>query len=93
MLPSHAFLTEERDRAAYRSLLHRAIEPGGAAIIATFDEAGPRSCSGLPVVRYSPKELITEIGQGFTPIGSGGFEHVTPTGLTQQFTWVALRAA
>lgn len=86
------FLTEERDRAAYRSLLRRAIEPGGAAIIATFDQAGPTSCSGLPVVRYSPKNLIAEIGPGFTPIGSGGFEHVTPSGLTQQFSWVALRA-
>ena len=86
------FLTEERDRATYRSLLHRAIEPGGAAIIATFDEAGPTSCSGLPVARYSPKRLIAEIGPGFTPIGSGGFEHVTPTGLTQKFTWVAFRA-
>lgn len=86
------FLTEERDRAAYRLLLHRALEPGGAAIISTFGEAGPTSCSGLPVARYSPIRLIAEIGPGFTPVGSGGFDHVTPTGLTQKFTWVALRA-
>jgi ubiquinone/menaquinone biosynthesis C-methylase UbiE len=76
------FLTEQRDRDTYCSLLRRAIEPGGAAIIATFGEDGPTSCSGLPVARYSPKR----------PIGSGGFDHVTPTGLTQTFTWVALRA-
>ncbi len=86
------FLTEQRARAAYRALLHRAIAPGGAAIIATFDEDGPTSCSGLPVARYSPTQLIAEMGPGFTPIGCGGFEHVTPTGLTQKFTWVALRA-
>jgi SAM-dependent methyltransferase len=87
------FLTDERDRATYRSLLHRALEPGGAAIIATFGEAGPTSCSGLPVARYSPERLIAEIGPGFEPIGSGGFDHVTPSGQTQKFTWVALRAA
>ncbi|HYO03009.1 MAG TPA: methyltransferase domain-containing protein [Mycobacterium sp.] len=86
------FLTEQRDRATYRLLLHRAIGPGGAAIIATFGEDGPTSCSGLPVARYSPKQLIAELGPGFTPIGSGGVDHVTPTGLTQKFTWVALRA-
>lgn len=86
------FLTEERDRDSYRSLLRRALEPGGSAIIATFGEAGPTSCSGLPVARYGPEHLIAEIGPGFTPIGSGGFDHVTPTGQTQKFTWVALRA-
>ena len=86
------FLTEEGDRATYRSLLRRAVEPGGAAIIATFGEDGPTSCSGLPVARYSPKQLIAEIGPGFTEISSGGFDHVTPAGSTQKFTWVALRA-
>lgn len=86
------FLTDERDRATYRSLLHRAIEPGGAAVIATFDEAGPTACSGLTVARYNPKRLIAEIGPGFTPVCSGGFDHVTPTGQTQKFTWIALRA-
>ena len=86
------FLTEGKDRATYRSLLHRALEPGGAAIIATFGAAGPTSCSGLPVARYSPEHLIAEIGPGFTPIGSGGFDHVTPSGVTQEFAWAALRA-
>lgn len=86
------FLVDEQDRATYRSLLHRAVEPGGAAIIATFGEDGPTSCSGLPVARYSKDHLATEIGPGFTEIGSGGFDHVTPAGMTQKFTWVALRA-
>lgn len=86
------FLTRQGDRATYRSVLHRAVEPGGAAIIATFGDDGPTSCSGLPVARYSPQHLIAEIGPGFTEIGSGGFDHVTPTGATQKFTWVALRA-
>ncbi|GAA2785896.1 class I SAM-dependent methyltransferase [Mycolicibacterium pallens] len=86
------FLTEQRDRATYRSLLHRAIEPGGAAIIATFGQDGPTSCSGLPVARYSVEALAAEIGPGFTLIGSGGYDHHTPAGVTQKFAWVVLRA-
>lgn len=86
------FLTEPRDRATYRSLLRRAVEPGGAVIIATFGQAGPSSCSGLPVARYSPEALATEVGPGFTLIGSGGYDHHTPAGVTQNFSWVVLRA-
>lgn len=86
------FLTEKQDRDTYRSLLRRAVEPGGAAIIATFSQTGPTSCSGLPVVRYSPDSLVTEIGPGFTPVDSGSYEHLTPAGMKQSFTWVVLRA-
>ena len=86
------FLIDHRDRDIYRSLLHQALEPGGAAILATFAEDGPTSCSGLPVARYSPNQLIAEIGPDFSEIGSGRFEHVTPPETTQPFTWVALRA-
>lgn len=86
------FLTDERDRATYRSLLHRAVEPGGGVILATFAENGPSSCSGLPVARYRPERLVDEIGPGFSEIGSGCFEHMTPTGKGQAFSWVILRA-
>lgn len=86
------FLTDQRDRATYRSLLRRAIEPGGAAIIATFGQDGPTSCSGLPVARYSAEALAAEVGPGFTMIRSGGYDHHTPAGVTQKFSWVVLRA-
>lgn len=87
------FLTEPAERATYRNLLHSAVVDGGAVVIATFAENGPTSCSGLPVERYSPEHLIDEIGAGLSTIDSGGIEHITPTGSTQEFTWVALRAA
>jgi SAM-dependent methyltransferase len=86
------FLTEPADRAIYRSLLHNAVADGGTVVIATFAENGPTSCSGLPVERYSPEQLVDEIGEGFSVVDSGGFDHVTPTGSAQEFTWVALRA-
>jgi len=86
------FLTDPADRRTYRGLLRQAVEPGGAVIISTFAEDGPRSCSGLPVERYAQDSLFAEIGEGFSPIGSGRVDHITPAGATQTFTWIAARA-
>lgn len=38
------------------------------------------------------RSLAAEIGPGFTLIGSGGYDHHTPAGVTQKFAWVVLRA-
>lgn len=85
------FLTDPADRRRYRELLDRALEPGGALIVATFAEDGPTTCSGLTVERYSADRLLTEIGPAFTEIDSGRTDHVTPSGGVQPFTWVAAR--
>lgn len=85
------FLTDPGDRELYRHLLRRAVEPGGAIVIATFAEDGPTTCSGLPVERYGPDRLLTEIGPGFTGLGHGRIDHVTPSDTIQPFTWVAAR--
>ena len=54
------FLTDAGDRAAYRDVLDRSLEPGGHAVIATFDLDGPDMCAGLPVVRYDSETLARE---------------------------------
>lgn len=48
------FLTMEEDRERYRETMNRFVSPQGHAIIATFAYEAPPTCSGLPVVRYSP---------------------------------------
>jgi 2-polyprenyl-3-methyl-5-hydroxy-6-metoxy-1,4-benzoquinol methylase len=85
------FLTDPDDRAVYRDLLRSGVEPNGSVVIATFAEDGPTSCSGLPVERYRPDRLLTEIGPAFTEIGHGRVDHVSLTGVIQPFTWVAAR--
>ena len=85
------FLTNSADRAIYRELLHRAVEPGGTVMIATFAEDGPTTCSGLPVSRYDPAGLLNEIGSDWKELDCGRTEHLTPTGATQPFTWVMAR--
>jgi SAM-dependent methyltransferase len=77
------FLTAAADRAAYRSRLVETLKPGGAAIIATFALDGPETCSGLPVVRYSPDSLFRELGPQFELMEFVPHVHTTPWGSLQ----------
>lgn len=89
------FLTEPRDRAAYARAMPAALAPGGTAIIMTFAQDGPETCSGLPVVRYSPGQLADEIDrllpEKMEAKDSGRHEHTTPGGSRQQFQFVVFR--
>lgn len=85
------FLTEAPDRARYVDAARRALEPDGLVILATFAEDGPEYCSGLPVARYDADQLAAVLGSGFQPLAAEREKHVTPTGATQAFTWLAAR--
>lgn len=85
------FLVDEDQRTRYLEILHEALSPDGHVVIATFASDGPPTCSGLPVRRYSPGELATELGGEFETITSRREDHVTPAGAVQPFTWVLAR--
>jgi hypothetical protein len=85
------FLVSPADRNAYLEKLKSALEPGGAAVIGTFDSNGPESCSGLPVTRHSAEELAFWLGDGFEIVETRSEEHFTPAGIMQPFTWISAR--
>jgi SAM-dependent methyltransferase len=85
------FLVEPEQQERYVSLLRASVSPGGVVIMATFAPDGPDHCSGLPVARYRPQELVDVLGEGFTCLGSWREDHPTPGGATQPFIWVAAR--
>lgn len=85
------FLVAEEDRACYLRTLAAALPPGGAVILATFAPDAPERCSGLPVARYSAKELGAQLGDSFEPVEIRREEHTTPRGVSQPFTWLAGR--
>lgn len=89
------FLTDREDRAGYLRTLDRALTPGGAAIIATFADDGPETCSGLPVMRYAPEELADELERLapglLVPVEARRHTHVTPKGNRQQFQYSMFR--
>ncbi|MEZ5078133.1 MAG: class I SAM-dependent methyltransferase [Solirubrobacterales bacterium] len=84
------FMVERSDRDAYRATLERSLKPGGRVILATFGPNGPTECSGLPVERYDAEGLARLLGGDYELTDSRVVEHRTPSGKTQQFTYVLL---
>jgi SAM-dependent methyltransferase len=88
------FLTTPAQQRRYLATAQAALRPGAKAIIATFAEDGPEQCSGLPVARYSPAQLIDTVnahgGATFELLEHRRDEHRTPWGSIQPFTWCAL---
>jgi SAM-dependent methyltransferase len=85
------FLTSPEDRALYTRHLLRTLKPGGSAIIATFAPDGPERCSGLPVQRYAPEQLASELGPQLELVEARRHVHTTPWGSTQSFQYSRLR--
>ncbi|HXG88167.1 MAG TPA: class I SAM-dependent methyltransferase [Vicinamibacterales bacterium] len=81
------FLTTRNDRARYLVQLRQTIKPDGAVIIATFAPDGPKTCSGLPVMRYSPEALAAELGGEFRLVEAVPHLHKTPWGAIQSFQY------
>ncbi len=84
------FLTSTTDRDRYVEIVRRSLRPGGVAIIATFAENGPATCSGLPVTRYSAQELVHTFGPWFRLRSAEPEEHITPSGGMQAFVYTVL---
>ena len=84
------FLTDSEDRNRYCAHVRGTLKPHGSAIIATFALDGPPSCSGLPVVRYSPETLVAEFGADFSLVEARSYRHVTPRGEEQSFQYSRL---
>ena len=81
------FLTDPEDRRRYIDHLRLTLKSGGAVIIATFALEGPDTCSGLPVMRYSPNLLSQTLGADFELMESVGHVHQTPWGTPQTFQY------
>jgi SAM-dependent methyltransferase len=85
------FLTVGQDRQRYLRALGAATAPGAATVFGCFAQDGPQYCSGLPVARYSERELAGQLGAEWTLIAGDREEHITPAGRAQPFTWAAFR--
>jgi len=82
------FLTEDRDRSTYHSLLQKIVGPGGFVIMATFAINGSEKCSGLPVQRYNAESLSEFLGDGFDFIESVDHTYQMPSGDLRPFVYV-----
>lgn len=87
------FLVERAERDRYVETLGLALAPGGAVVVGAFAPDAPERCSGLPVRRYSPDELVSALGGRLDVVERRREVHTTPTGAGQPFTWIAARLA
>ena len=85
------FLTDPSDRTAYVARVRAALRGGGHVVMATFGPNGPETCSGLPTCRYDAPDLAAEFEDGFELVESHVEEHISPTGVDQQFVYIVLR--
>jgi SAM-dependent methyltransferase len=85
------FLTEPGQRAAYVAQVKKSVKHGGHVIVATFGPNGPLKCSGLDVVRYSHDALHAQFGSAFELIRHAEENHLTPSGVVQQFVYCYFR--
>ncbi len=85
------FLIAPEERAGYVAAVERSLVAGGHLIIATFAPYGPGKCSGLPVCRYGPEEMMAVFGRGFELVETFSETHLTPWESGQRFTYFHLR--
>lgn len=85
------FLTDAEDRRKYVELVLRSLKIGGHIIVASFGLNGPKKCSGLDVVQYSPDSMHNEFGENFQLVKSVSETHKTPFETTQEFIYCYCR--
>ena len=79
------FLTYEAEAQRYVETAQRHLKKGGHLIIGTFSEEGPDTCSGLAVKQYSKASLTERFKPYFEKIQCEYVDHITPSGMTQNF--------
>lgn len=87
------FLVDDKDRASYRGQLAHALKPLGQLVLATFSNNAPRSCSGLPVLRYDAESIQREFAPEFRLVKSAVIPHQTPAGVIQEFLYCRMERA
>jgi ribosomal protein L11 methylase PrmA len=81
------FLTDEKDRQTYHSLLQQVVAPGGFVILSAFAMNGATMCSGLPVQRHSVESLSDFFGDGFSLIESMDYVYQNPSGEPRPYVY------
>lgn len=79
------FLTSTEDIDQYIRTINKGIKTGGKLIMGTFNESGPKKCSGIEIKQYSENSLSSIISNGFKKEECFLIDHTTPSGNIQNF--------
>jgi len=85
------FLTSRPEIEKYVSTARQAVKPGGALVLGTFSDEGPKKCSGLDISQYCEITLTKALQDGFEKIRCFTEDHTTPFNTTQNFLFCLFR--
>ena len=85
------FFTHEQEVEKYVLIVNESLESDGFAVVGTFSEDGPTSCSGLEVKQYSEKTLTDSFHPFFDKIVCKKVNHPTPFATIQNFVFCIFR--
>ena len=85
------FLTDPQARSRYVDAARKSLRPGAHIVVATFGPHGPKKCSGLEVMRFTPDAIHREFGDDFAKIADSTEIHSTPWGAEQEFVYCYCR--
>ncbi|MFQ5448288.1 MAG: class I SAM-dependent methyltransferase, partial [Saprospiraceae bacterium] len=75
----------------YFDLVRKMVKPRGHVIIATFNLAGAKMCSGLPVKNYNATMLAEKLGPEFQLLEAFDHLYVTPSGGERPYVYTLFR--
>lgn len=79
------FLTQRDEISKYADITSSAILKGGAMVIGTFSDNGPKKCSGLDIRQYNQESLRLIFEKDFELTGCFMEDHKTPFDTLQNF--------
>lgn len=88
---SFHFLINENQIQKYAEIVSKSIAENGKMLIGTFNENGPKKCSGLEITQYSEQSMNAIFEKDFELISSKNSEHKTPFDTIQNFIFCQFR--
>lgn len=85
------FFTEKKDQDTYFNLLREILNPGGFAIIATFNLSAETKCSGLPVFRYNKEMLQEKLGSDYELVESFNYTYIMPSENSREYIYTLFK--
>jgi len=85
------FFTKKQDQDAYFNLLNNKVKSNGFVLIAEFNLNSAKTCSGLPVHRYSKEMLIEKLKNSFKLIESFNYNYIMPSGAKRPYIYTLFK--
>lgn len=85
------FLTHAHEIEKYVQAAASSIRPGGLLVLGTFSMSGPLKCSGLEIMQYSESEMVELFSVHFEKTDCIHVDHLTPSGVLQNFIFCGFR--